>query len=182
MAATIYLAGCTSAGTLNSTVNSTDDSSQTVVETMTPIQSDVKDKITPETETTVETTTTSSQEVATETKMGYLTSIDWVTYLCSFDEIQRLTHQNEDELRELEIDPDSLPNGFYIYNAEEEEETLSIDYNCKFAVIRGDSLYDVSLADFRHSWEDHLNYDSPTPYIVELQDNIIVSISEQYAP
>jgi hypothetical protein len=169
-----------------------DESAQSKVETMTSIQSDHTVEIEPETQTASmdqanpddsQVTGQASQEAATETKLGYLTSIDWITYICSFDEIQWLTDtDNQEELWALDIDPESLANGFYIHNAEEKKLSLGIDYNCKFTILRGAEPFDVPLADFRHSWEDHLNFGYQTPYRVELQDKIIVSISQVYVP
>ncbi|MDR1209974.1 MAG: DUF5301 domain-containing protein [Clostridiales bacterium] len=116
---------------------------------------------------------------------GYIGNFDAASGTFGFDEVQWLDSVNDaDYLREIGADPDSLPNGFYIYNPDDDFVLLTLAEDAVFFIIDGAESRQVD----RRVFAENLNRYAPdfqTPYIVEFVDgksDRAAVIRERYVP
>jgi len=106
---------------------------------------------------------------------GYITNFNAESRTFDFDEIEWITLQDEDRIKELGIEND-MPGGFYIYNPDESVRALNLAENAEFYVITGADHTAVNLAEFVDSFHDY------APYIIDITDGKVVKMTEQYLP
>jgi hypothetical protein len=107
----------------------------------------------------------------TDSMSFYLDRIEWLTQ-----------EEDADRLRALGVDPDSLPNGFYIHNPASYPDYFSVNEQTQYEIIRpGETVPEaVDMAGF----VEHLARftESAPPFRVVTKDGYVRSISEQYVP
>ena len=122
---------------------------------------------------------------------GYMVIEDNLLHL---DEVEVITMEDKERIEELELKQNAdMPNGYSIYNADEEKQTFEItsettytfvDYNLLFVKnADGDRLYTTTKKD---EFDLHLNKsysDSPpaqkVPFFIEVKDGKVISITEK---
>lgn len=100
-----------------------------------------------------------------------------------FDRFEWLTYDDTDRLKELNIDPDSLPNGYYIHNHDTYPMHGSTTEQTQYRLVnRLDEAPHVSVSkeDFNAYLEQFTDY-SP-PFSIIAKDGYVVSITEIYVP
>lgn len=115
--------------------------------------------------------------------------------LLHLDEVEIITMEDKERIEELELKQNAdMPNGYSIYNADEEKQTFEItnetaytfvDYNLLFVKnADGDRLYTTTK---KEEFILHLNKsysDSPpaqkVPFFVEVKDGKVISITEKF--
>jgi hypothetical protein len=106
---------------------------------------------------------------------GYITNFNTESRTFDFDEIEWVTLQDEDRIKELDIRND-MPSGFYIYNPDESVRSFSLAENAEFYIIAGAHHTAVNLPEFVEGFHDY------APYIIDVMDGKVVKMTEQYLP
>ena len=118
--------------------------------------------------------------------LGYIsefTTGDNSTPYFHLDQIEWLTLEDADRLRELDIKPNDLPNGYYIYNPNNYPMFHQVRDETTYSIIdwKGNAKQKkVSLDMFLESLRGY-SEQSP-PYWVVTKDGYVKSITEQYIP
>ncbi len=119
------------------------------------------------------------------TILVYIHSIDSTGM--TFDPIEWVNDPSE-RATELGIQPNSMPNGYYIHNESEETETLSFAESCLFHILDWHDGYvpiDVTLEEYIRTMAERIQTDGtiiPIPYHVTIEGGEIIDIQEQYIP
>ncbi|HWQ77560.1 MAG TPA: M56 family metallopeptidase [Anaerovoracaceae bacterium] len=101
----------------------------------------------------------------------------------NLDPIEWLTLNDAERLKEIKVDPDSLPNGFYIHNPNTYSQHFQGTDETRFRIIdpaEGVSHKDVTMGEFT----DYLKgfTDFVPPFRVVTKGGYVQSIEEQYVP
>ncbi|MEA4816180.1 MAG: hypothetical protein VB120_04905 [Lachnospiraceae bacterium] len=117
-------------------------------------------------------------------KIGYIRNFDSENKSFKFDEIEWITLEDTEKIKELNINPDrDMPNGFYINNAEPDTENYKVTDKTEYQIIDWDNSGEAAAVDL-NGFTDHLNgYTDYTPlFWIDIDDNTALSITEQYVP
>lgn len=119
-------------------------------------------------------------------KFGYINgwSESEGQYEIVFDEAEWLTsEENADRLRELDKDPDTLDDGYYINNPEEDTVNLVLADDVKIVMLSfmDWSEMEVDKAGFAEYYDEYLT-DISLPFWVTVQDGKVLEIKMQYIP
>jgi beta-lactamase regulating signal transducer with metallopeptidase domain len=101
----------------------------------------------------------------------------------SLDPVEWLTLDDAERLKQLNIDPGTLPDGFYIYNPNTYPQFFQGTDETRFRIIdpeKGVSHKDVTMEEFT----DYLKgfTESAPPFRIVTKDGYVQSIEEQYVP
>lgn len=122
------------------------------------------------------------REKFTGEKLCYIKAYD--RRALTLDEIEWVTEA--ERAGELGLDKEDMPNGFYIYNERELEEKYFFAEDCRYTVLDWYGGFRVLELD-KESFLDLLksreaNFRTLPPFIVEMTDGKIVSVTEHYVP
>lgn len=122
------------------------------------------------------------RERITGEMLCYIKAFD--SHTLTLDEVEWVSEA--ERAAELGLDEENMPNGFYIYNEQESEEKYFFAENCTYTVLDWYDGFQVleldqkSFLDLLKSRED--NFGMLPPFIVEMADGKIVSVTERYVP
>lgn len=108
---------------------------------------------------------------------AYIKAIDNEEKTITVDQVELLFSADEERLKEIGMKGDDLVTGFYIYNEDEKDNTLSYDENLTIELLEDTSLSDASM--------DELNeriLKNNELCKITVKDNIVVKISQIYLP
>jgi hypothetical protein len=115
--------------------------------------------------------------------IGYISNFKTDDMFFYLDKIEWLTDERDaDRLRALGIEPESLPNGFYIHNPASYPDWFEVSEQTRYEII------DPGEAEHRNidaqKFAEHLAQfpESPPPFHVVTKDGYVQSIVEQYVP
>lgn len=121
--------------------------------------------------------------------IGFILNFDIDTFSkpsFQLDQIEWLTLDDEERLKELNIDPDDLSNGFYIHNPKSYPMGHQVTEETEYQIIdwTGDIKHKpVSLEEFTRYLGQFGQFDDFTPpFWVTTKDGFVTSIIEQYVP
>lgn len=119
-----------------------------------------------------------------DNNVGLGDDADWVWDLV-FDEAEWLTAPDDaDRLRELNIDPDNLDDGYYIYNPDEETVNVPVASDVKITVLSFKDWTEQELStieDFVIYFDANLR-DVKIPFWLTVEDGKVTEIRMQYIP
>ena len=96
------------------------------------------------------------------------------------DQIEWLTPNDAERLKELNIDPDDLPNGFYIHNPVTYTMWFGVTDQTQYSIINwGEEITHIEVD--MEGFIKHLEEYTP-PYRIVTKDGYVQSITEQYVP
>ena len=104
-----------------------------------------------------------------------------------FDQIEWLSLEDEERLKELNIDSDDLPNGFYIYNPENYPMYQQVSEHTEYNIIYDFTPGDLDIMHKSVTLEEFVEYleqlgDSTSLFRLVTKDGYVQSITEQYVP
>lgn len=109
--------------------------------------------------------------------MGYITAIDTENKTISVDRAELLYEKDEERIAELKLTADDLATGFYIYNEDDSEESITYEENIIIELLDGTLQLESSVEDLKEVLTRGKILANLT-----LIDNKVVKISEQYIP
>ena len=120
-------------------------------------------------------TNTQNELVAT----GYITVLDSDTRRLEFDVVSYLNAGvDDDALRALGVDPDTLPNGYYIYNPEETATAYDIAADVQCWILDSNmELTPTDLSTFVKDWNTRTSL-----YTITVATGVVTELSEHYLP
>lgn len=126
------------------------------------------------------------EETPVSSYIGFISELknDKPGYLSfHLDQVEWLTLNDSEKLRQLNVDPDDLPNGFYIYNPNSYPMYFQGTDQTRIRIIDpkdGVSHKDVPMEEFK----DYLQglTDPAPPFRIVTKDGYVQSIEEQYIP
>jgi hypothetical protein len=111
---------------------------------------------------------------------GYITNFNMETRTFDFDEAQWLDSiKDADYLKEIGVDPDSLPNGFYIHNPDAAVRTVTIMPGASILMQSAGGLKLANVEEFSNLLNDGLGR---RLFEVEFVDDKASVIMERYLP
>lgn len=106
-------------------------------------------------------------------------------YEIAFDEAEWLTATDDaDRLRELDLDPETLDDGYYINNPTEDDVNLPLADDVKITVLSFTDWSPLELesaADFAEYFNEYLD-GLTLPFWVTVEDGEVTAINMQYIP
>jgi hypothetical protein len=99
------------------------------------------------------------------------------------DQIEWLTADDTERLKELNIKPEEMPNGFYIYNPHNYPMYCQVTEQTKYHIINwdGDATHkSVTREEFIKHLEQYTDF--IPPFRIITKDGYVQSITEQYVP
>lgn len=114
--------------------------------------------------------------------IGYISEFSLDTPSFHLDDVEWLTNEDSDRLKELGIDPDSLDNGFYIYNKDSYPMYCEVNENTTYHIINLGETQPSAVS--KKQFDEHLNKQSEitTPYHLMIKNGFVERISEVYLP
>jgi hypothetical protein len=111
---------------------------------------------------------------------GYITNFNMETRTFDFDEAQWLDSiKDVDYLKEIGVDPDSLPNGFYIHNPDAAVRTVTVMPGTSILIQSADGLKPANIEEFSNLLNDGRGQ---RLFEVEFVDDKASVIMERYLP
>jgi hypothetical protein len=111
---------------------------------------------------------------------GYITNFNTETQTFDFDEAQWLDSiKDADYLKEIGVDPDSLPNGFYIHNPDAAVRTVTVMPGASIFIQSADGLKPANIEEFSNLLNDGRGQ---LLFEVEFVDDKASVIMECYLP
>lgn len=105
------------------------------------------------------------------------------------DEVEWITDENQDRIKELELSQSEMPNGYYIYNPSTDKMKFKLGENTEYHFIALESLSFIKEGDDRNysttkkeeflEFLNHVKSDSVV-FWVEIKDGAVVNITEQF--
>lgn len=105
------------------------------------------------------------------------------------DEVEWITDENQDRIKELELSQSEMPNGYYIYNPSTDKMKFKLDEDTEYHFIALESLSFIKEGDDRNysttkkeeflEFLNHVKSDSVV-FWVEIKDGSVVNITEQF--
>lgn len=105
------------------------------------------------------------------------------------DEVEWITDENQDRIKELELSQSEMPNGYYIYNPSTDKMKFKLDEDTEYHFIALESLSFIKEGDDRNysttkkeeflEFLNHVKSDSVV-FWVEIKDGAVVNITEQF--
>lgn len=109
--------------------------------------------------------------------LAYVKAVDVDKKIVILDKVEWLTSKDTKRLAELGKSPDDLPNGFYIYNEEEKNESYQYSDSLQVNIMEGNKSAPTNI----ESFADYINRYKVLCKI-KLRDSKIIEINEQYVP
>lgn len=95
------------------------------------------------------------------------------------DEVEWVS--DEERAAELGLNEEDMPGGFYVYNEESSQVEYPFAEGCSFTILDWNNNYQVTDVD-QQTFLDILSSREGIPFIIEIKDGKIVSVTEQYVP
>lgn len=105
------------------------------------------------------------------------------------DEVEWITDENQDRIKELELSQSEMPNGYYIYNPSTDKMKFKLGEDTEYHFIALESLSFIKEGDDRNysttkkeeflEFLNHVKSDSVV-FWVEIKDGSVVNITEQF--
>lgn len=118
--------------------------------------------------------TENQREVVTE---AYIKAIDREEKTITVDQVELLFSTDEERLKEIGMKGDDLVTGFYIYNEDEKDNTLSYDENLTVELLEDTLLSEGTMEELNERILKNHELCKIT-----VKDNIVVRISQIYLP
>lgn len=105
------------------------------------------------------------------------------------DEVEWITVENQDRIKELELSQSDMPNGYYIYNPSTEKISFKIGDNTEYNFVAYESFSFIKEGEDRNytttkkeEFIEFLNYvkSDRVVFWVEVIDGFVVNITEQF--
>ena len=107
----------------------------------------------------------------------------------SLDEVEWITGENQDRIKELGLSQSDMPNGYLIYNPSPDTVSFKIDEDTEYNFVAFESLSFYKEGEDRNyrttnieeflEFLDYVKTDAAV-FWVEVNDGIVVSIKEQF--
>jgi len=116
-----------------------------------------------------------------EKLLSFIEAYDEKTGMLTFDEIEWVMQTDTERVSELGLDADlDFPNGFYIYNENDQTNSLKTAENVKVYLVNWNDLANHTETDVNGLTGRMAEYQAP--YYLTIKDGIVVEILEQYVP
>ena len=115
--------------------------------------------------------------------IGFISNFNTESPSFHLDRIEWLTLDDTERLKELNIDPNDLPNGFYIYNPHSYPDYFQVKDYTQYSIINwGEEITHKSVAieEFIEYLEQYSDF--TPPFRIVTKDGYVQSITEQYVP
>ena len=114
--------------------------------------------------------------------IGYISNFNIEDLSFDFDRIEWITLEDVDRVKELNIAEEDMPNGFYIYNEDEEviNYTMADRIECNILNLKEMTGESITIEEFAEYIHEHSEFKIPFNIIV--QDGYVIAINEQYIP
>ncbi|MDD2401915.1 MAG: M56 family metallopeptidase [Clostridia bacterium] len=115
--------------------------------------------------------------------MGYISNFKADNSSFHLDQVEWVTDDDAERLRELNINPDELNNGFYIYNPANYPMYCQVTEQTQYSIITWDddmSFKSITREEFIKYLEQYSDY--VPPFRIITKDGYVQSITEQYVP
>lgn len=106
------------------------------------------------------------------------------------DEIEWITNENEDRIKELKLTQSDMPNGYYMYNPSSDTVSFElidnavynfIDWGNDFVGMNEDRNYSTtSKEDFIEYLNTYVDKAAKVPFWVDIKDGHVISVTEQF--
>lgn len=126
------------------------------------------------------------------TEIGYITGFEESKFTqITFDPVEWITFEDTERMKEVGLDEEDMPNGYYIYNPEIEEEIYPVDEDTEYRYIDwenafddGDELHTITTngEEFCEHLKTYENSGAYIPFWVTVKNGILEAIEEQYVP
>lgn len=118
--------------------------------------------------------------------IGYITRSNYED-LIYMDKVEFLGFGDEERLKELNIDPDTLDNGYYIHNLNSDLEELNLSEKTEYKILNWEDLSnhkDITHSDFMEFLDGENSYNSSEYLLfhVYTKDGYVTKLEEQYIP
>ncbi len=126
-------------------------------------------------------------ETPTSHYIGYISNFTIDEYAKPYfhlDRIEWLTLEDEKRLKELNINPDDLPNGFYIYNPVSYPMFHQVSNEAEYSIIVSGTNGVIHRIVTLNEFIQHLDNfgEFAPPFHIITKDGYVQSITEQYVP
>lgn len=116
-----------------------------------------------------------------EQLLSFIKSFDEKTRVLTFDEIEWVLQTDTRRVEELGLNADlDFPNGYYIHNEFEQENSLRVSDDVKVYIVDWYDLANPSLTDIKGLTKRMAEYEAP--YHLTIKDGVIIEILEAYRP
>ncbi len=115
--------------------------------------------------------------------IGFISNFSKESASFHLDKIEWLTSNDTQRLKELNIDVNDMPNGFYIHNPNSYPMHFQVIEQTEYNIINWDEAAankSVTIEEFIDSFEKYSDF--TPPYRIITKDGYVQSISEQYVP
>ncbi|SKC36064.1 M56 family metallopeptidase [Maledivibacter halophilus] len=123
------------------------------------------------------------QEVPESHFIGFISDFNIEKALFHLDRIEWLTDNDTERLRELNIDANDMPNGFYIHNPNKYPMYCEVTDQTQYSIINwGEEIThkSVTLEEFIQYLEQYSEF--APPFRIVTKEGYVKSIIEQYVP
>ena len=115
--------------------------------------------------------------------IGYILELNMDDSTFHLDRIEFLGSEDEERLRELNINPDKdMPNGFYIYNPDNYLTTLFLSDETQYLIVNWEDLSNHKSVTKQELIEHLKEYSKAPPFRIITKGGYVQSIMEQYLP
>lgn len=117
-------------------------------------------------------------------EIGYIRNFDTTNNSFEFDEVEWITSNDTDRIKELNLNSDSdLPNGFYINNPTSDIKNYTVTDETEYQIIDLNNNGKASTVDL-NGFVTHINQytDYSPPFWIVIDNNMVIRIVEQYIP
>ncbi len=129
----------------------------------------------------------------TEEKIGYISNINIKERSFDFDEIEWITLEDKEKIKELNLDENfDFPNDFYINNSSKEKSLLTLSKKAVFEFLDWKDDFKAKSVNLEEFSNQHTEFfetylkpnetDILTPYWIEIENDNVISIKQQYIP
>jgi len=115
--------------------------------------------------------------------IGYISNFKTESSSFHLDKIEWLTNEDTERLKQLNIDPDDMPNGYYIYNPHDYSMHCQVTDQTEYKIVHlgGEvSHKSVTMEEFIEYLKQYSDF-SP-PFRIMTKGGYVQSITEQYVP
>ena len=119
-----------------------------------------------------------------EKQIGYIYNFNTTNNGFEFDEIEWVTLDDAERIKELNLSSDEdFPNGFYINNPASDTKVYTVTNEAEYKIIDWNNNGESSLVDL-NGFVTHLKVykDYSPPFWIVVDNNEVTSIVEQYVP
>lgn len=119
-----------------------------------------------------------------EKQIGYIHNFNTTNNSFEFDEIEWVTLDDTDRIKELNLNSDNdFPNGFYINNPTSDTKSYTVTDETEYQIIDWNNNGETSTVDL-NGFATHINEytDYSPPFWIIIDNNKVISIVEQYIP